>query len=352
METLKVGLVVNPIAGVGAALAWKGTDNVREAWRAVQSGSIQPCWKILNRAIASIRDNFIIDWILGGNYLNAPKGAIVNQLPENSRAIDTKKSVEIIIKHKIDLLLFVGGDGTAVDIGSIAKDIPILGIPCGVKIFSPCFLHRPEDLGPFLSKWDLSTNEIDLLDLDEVAYQEGNALPKLVGSALIPNTTLIQAGKVGSSTNDTPTFELIAERIQEEQWLQQTIAAGPGSTMRNIFLEFDMEKSLLGVDIIQNGTLIERDCTTETLLKHEIKEIWLSPIGNQGHIFGRGNRQIPASLIKTIGKKNITIFATLAKMQETPLLYIDTGDPDLDVTLQGYYHVIVGYYEEKLRKAI
>ncbi|MHA2092017.1 MAG: ATP-NAD kinase family protein, partial [Candidatus Kariarchaeaceae archaeon] len=206
--------------------------------------------------------------------------------------------------------------------------------------------------GRFLSMWDLSTSEIDLLDLDEVAYKKGDAQPKLVGSALIPNTTLTQAGKEGSSTNDTSTFELIAERIQEEQWLQRTIAAGPGSTMRNIFLEFDIEKSLLGVDIIQNGELVELDCTSETLLKHEIEEIWLSPIGNQGHIFGRGNRQIPASLIKTIGKKNIKIFSTLGKMQDTPILYIDTGDPDVDVTLQGYYHVIVGYYEEKMRKAI
>ena len=317
----------------------------------MKSEARQPSWDIPERALSSIRSDTDIKWILGGKYPNL-EGAVVYESPIESTAADSRNGVQAILQTQVDLIIFVGGDGTAVDIGSNVKEIPILGIPCGVKIFSPCFLHRPEELGRFISNWDLSTNEIDLLDLDEVAYRAGLAQPTLVGSARIPNTTLVQGGKVGSSSDDTSTFQLIAERIQEEHWLQRTIAAGPGSTMRNIFLEFDVEKSLLGVDIFQNGELIEHDCTSETLLKYKVQEIWLSPIGNQGHIFGRGNRQIPASLIKTVGKENIKIFSTLAKMQETPLLYIDTGDPDLDVTLQGYYNVIVGYYEEKMRKAI
>lgn len=352
MGPLKIGLVANPIAGVGAALAWKGTDDVKAAWKAVDSGIEQPVWKILKRAIKSIRNDLDIKWILGGKYQFSPEGEIVYDLPINSTAIDTQRAVKSILSQDIDLLLFVGGDGTALDIAKKVEKIPILGIPGGVKIFSPCFLHQPEDLGNVLANWDGSTRAVDLLDLDEEAYRRGEARAKLVGAIIIPDTQQVQSGKSSLGGFDEESYRLIAERITEENWLNKTIAAGPGSTMNKIFQALAISKSLLGVDIINNGIVQAIDCTTEQLEQFDIHEIWLSPIGNQGHIFGRGNRQISSTIIRSVKKKHIRLFSTPAKMQNTPKLYVDTGDPLLDKDLRGYYSVVVGYYEEILRKVI
>ncbi|MHA2251680.1 MAG: ATP-NAD kinase family protein [Candidatus Kariarchaeaceae archaeon] len=352
MTSLKIGLIVNPIAGVGAALAWKGTDDVQNAWDAVNSGEVQPIWDVIVRAINSISKDKHIKWSLGDNNQFFPIGDIVYELPLRSTAEHTKEAVKRVLMTQPNLILFAGGDGTALDVADEAKGTPILGIPGGVKIFSPCFLHRPEDLGDFLRNWDGQSNQVDLLDLDEEEYRQGFAKAKLTGSAMIPISEKVQVGKVGSSGSDTSSYELIAERIKEEGWLHTVIAVGPGSTMQGIFRLLNIEKSLLGVDVIDNGQLVAKDCTAKQLELYKIHELWISPIGNQGHILGRGNRQISPKIIRTIGKENIRIFSTPDKMLETPKLYIDSGSNELDKQLRGYYHVIVGYYEEKIRKAI
>ena len=100
-----------------------------------------------------------------------------------------------LLEQNVELILFVGGDGTAKDIAEMVSDTPILGIPGGVKIFSPCFLHKPEDLGELLENWNGEVKEVDILDLNESEYLKGNPISTLVGSALIPISTYIQAGK-------------------------------------------------------------------------------------------------------------------------------------------------------------
>jgi len=157
-------------------------------------------------------------------------------------------------------------------------------------------------------------------------------------------------GKMSWAGAEGETFRLIAQRIEEEGWLDQTLVIGPGSTMRNIFRELGLELSLLGVDVCQQGKLLLVDATQQQLDELAVDEIWITPIGNQGHILGRGNRQISASLIKKVGRSGIRVFATPEKIRQTPVLYVDTGDTDLDNQLRGYISVIVGYFEEILRK--
>ena len=64
----------------------------------------------------------------------------------------------------------------------------------------------------------------------------------------------------------------------------------------------------------------------------EVQEakIILSPIGAQGFILGRGNQQISARIVRRVGIGNIIVVATPHKLRETPLLYVDSGDPVLD----------------------
>ncbi len=357
---MKIGIIVNPIAGIGAKLAWKGTDNINEAWKLIENGLEQPIWNITERALNSIIDNTGIEWYFGGNLKKFIEidfnGIVVGELGSKTSAIDTQILFDKMKILNIDLLLFVGGDGTAVDIAKVSDNIPILGIPGGVKIFSPCFLHRPEDLGIFIENWTGKTQLIDIFDLDEDEYKKGKARAKLMGKAVIPIYDRIQSGK-SSWKSDSESLDGIAERILNEKLLDnKKIIVGSGSTLQNILHSIGIEKTLLGICILDDKKIKKIDCTFQDLDKYfkeyGIDEIWLSPIGKQGHIFGRGNRQIPITIIQSIGKNGIRLFSDKNKMNNTRNLFTDTGDKQLDVELTGYYKVYTGYHVAVIRKVI
>lgn len=351
---MKIGFLINPIAGVGAKLAWKGTDNITKAWEEVEKGAEQPAFNIAKKAIESINFGSRYEWYLCSDMDNLITGDIIYKFQKHSTKNDTINAMKVLLNLKIDLVLFVGGDGTAKDIASILKDkIPFLGIPAGVKMFSPCFLHRPDDLGSFLEKWNGSTKIVDIYDLDEEEYKKGLAIPKLVGYGRVPNTKIIQYSKISYFEADNSIYESFSQRILDEKLLDsKLILVGTGTTLYKIFQFLNIEISLLGVDIVKDGVVIKSDCTEKDLSEFDFDEIWITPIGHQGHIFGRGNKQISPKIIKQVGKGNIRIFSTKEKLNHTPFFYVDTGLNDLDIELKGYYKVITGYHEETLRKVI
>ncbi len=348
----RLGLVINPIAGMGAKFAWKGTDDIEKAWDLVQKGEKQVSYDIAKRAISSITNNDI-EWLVTDKQFSS-LGKVVYEMPKRSKPIHTKKAVQELVMQKVELIIFVGGDGTAAIVGkeTYERKIPILGIPAGVKIFSGVFLHKPEDLGIVLDVWDGKTKVVEIEDLDEEEYKKGRIIPKLVSAAYVPAIEQIQVGKsTFHQKSDEDTYRLIAQRIEEEGWLHGTILVGSGSTMQQIFIHMGLEKSLLGIDVFNGRERVLEDATYDELRKMRIDEVWVTPIGSQGHLFGRGNRQIPPDILKNVGKKGIRVFATPEKMQATPMLYIDTGDAELDKALQGYYKVVISYHESVLRKA-
>ena len=63
-----------------------------------------------------------------------------------SSALDTRKAAQMFLKDGVDLILFCGGDGTARDIfDAVGRNVPILGIPAGVKMYSAVFAIDPAD---------------------------------------------------------------------------------------------------------------------------------------------------------------------------------------------------------------
>jgi predicted polyphosphate/ATP-dependent NAD kinase len=80
------------------------------------------------------------------------------------------------------------------------------------------------------------------------------------------------------------------------------------------------------------------------LLQGEEAKILISPIGAQGFILGRGNQQISPRIVRRVGTGNIIVVATPHKLRETPVLYVDSGDTDLDAEFGKTVLVVSGYH--------
>lgn len=302
------------------------------------------------------------DVLKASGYMVGEDFGVVHNISEMSTAQDTKNACSKFREKKVDLILFCGGDGTARDIYSvIGKEIPIIGIPAGVKMFSAVFAVNPSSaaevvLGFFRNEY--KTIEAEIMDIDEDAYREGSLDAELFGYAQTPyEETLVQSGKsVYGGANEETAKEEIARYVVElmEENKDNLFILGAGSTVEAIGKELGVEKTLLGVDCVKNGKLVATDVNEKQLLQllenEEKATIIIGIIGSQGFVFGRGNQQISPAVIKKVGIEGIKIVATPTKMSQTPKLMVDTGDNDMDRMLSGYHKVIIGYHEMRMAK--
>ncbi len=280
---------------------------------------------------------------------------------ETNRA-DTIKAAKEMLRLKVDLILFAGGDGTARDIyEAVDGEVPALGIPSGVKIHSAVFAVNPKKAGDLAVKYlkeDLPLKEAEVMDVDEDAFREGRVSARLFGYLRIPyDIQLVQTSKMASAVTGNEEYQkkVIAAYVVEEMEDDYLYILGPGSTIKPIGDELDFKKTLLGVDVISQGKLIAKDVNESQLLKlikNRKSKIIVTPIGGQGYIFGRGNQQISPKVIKQIGKNNIVILATKNKINTIigKPLRVDTGDEHVDKLLTGYMRVITGFKEETVKK--
>jgi predicted polyphosphate/ATP-dependent NAD kinase len=275
---------------------------------------------------------------------------------------DTKRAARDMEGLKVDLVLFAGGDGTARDIcDAVDAQVPVLGIPSGVKIHSGAFAINPASAGDLAAKFlreNLPLKDAEVMDIDEEAFRKGWVSARLYGYLRIPyERMLVQDVKVGTSHEEDEEYQknVMAAYVAEEMEDDYYYIIGPGSTTKAIADELGFEKTLLGVDVIYRGKLVAKDVNEKQLLEliqgKKVK-IVVTPIGGQGYIFGRGNQQISPDVIKRVGKPNIMVVATKRKLNSIiskPLL-VDTGDEAVDRFLTGYIRVVVGYKEETVKK--
>ncbi|MHA1292559.1 MAG: ATP-NAD kinase family protein [Promethearchaeota archaeon] len=369
-----LGLIVNPISGMGGSVGLKGTDGKDILKKAIDLGAKPNApnrTKELLRELKSIKSKlkFITCPGIMGEFLlkelnfkyEVIKDPIFNKCEDlmNTTPIHTKKAAQIMKKNeKIKIILFIGGDGTARDIlDSIGKEKPCLGIPAGVKIYSSVFSINPKNAANLIIQflWDeIPLKESEVLDINEDEYRKGKLVSKLYGYMLTPYAPdLSQLSKEGTPDSDLNNQERIAKRVVEMLKKDVLYLIGPGTTTKTITDMLNQNKTVLGVDLLLNKKIIAYDLNEQKILERiegKKAKIIISLIGKQGFLFGRGNLQFSPKVLKKIGTKNIIIISTKYKLQNIPnqILRIDTRDSDLDEKMKGYYRIIVDYDEIKI----
>lgn len=344
-----IGFLVNPIAGMGGRVGLKGTDYVVDEARRRGALPVAPA-----RAIQAMRDidGHVLTCAgdMGATCIN--NGAEVVYTPAaRTTAADTRTACRRFLDKGVDAIVFCGGDGTARDIYSIVgQDVPILGIPAGVKMYSAVFALTPPAATVIIQHFlhdNAAVTEREIMDINERDMRNGRMNIRRYGIArTLTMPALVQRGKqLYHAVDETACKQQIASFLSLV--VQRGICIlGGGSTTAAIAAALDVQSSRLGVDVIIDSQLKVKDGSEAdilTALDGRPAQIVVSPIGRQGCILGRGNQQISPAVIKKVGVDNLIIAATPHKLNETPSLFVDTGDPQLDHIVAGHRQIITGY---------
>jgi predicted polyphosphate/ATP-dependent NAD kinase len=353
----RIGLIVNPVAGMGGSVGLKGTDgNVAEARK---RGAVPHAIDRAKVALALLAKSTDLAFVtcsgaMGEDILKEAGITgyrVLYHYTGESSSADTKKAVRTFIESGVDMVLFCGGDGTARDVFDVTgNDVPLLGIPAGVKMYSAVFAVDPASAADLVLAFDrLHLRDAEVLDVDENAYRDNQLKTRLYGIARTPVLAgKIQAAKqVYEEQDEERAKAAIAQFIDEIMLAGTLYIVGAGTTTEAITRRLGIKKTLLGVDVIRDRRLVATDCDEKSLLaladKYPDTRVIISPIGAQGFILGRGNQQISASLIRKIGIKKLIVIATPHKLAQLPRLYIDSGDAALDREFGDTIQIISGY---------
>lgn len=363
MEKKKLGLIVNPVAGLGGSVGLKGSDGLVE--EALARGAVPQSERraqVALQELLSLKDDVIVYTGSGsmGETLARELGfaCVVRDSARDAAttAADTQALSVWLQEQGMDLILFAGGDGTARDICATAKENSVfLGIPAGVKIHSPVYARSPATAGRlaalYLQGQVTSVIEGEVLDIDEDQYRQEIINTKLYGYLRIPaEPEYTQCRKCSSAASEEDSIAAIAEYVADTMEKNTYYIIGAGTTTRAVMRELELENTLIGVDLVYNYDLVANDVYGSQILEYigdKPAKLVVTVTGGQGFLFGRGNQQLTPEVLRRIGKENIIILATkekIIKLRGQPLL-VDTGDAELDQYLSGYHFVICDYNE-------
>ena len=361
-----IGIIVNPVAGMGGSVGLKGTDGDLYK-KALDLGAepITPDRTAL--CLTHIERTADIAFLaapgpMGGRYLDEAGLSfdVVGEIADQTSAQDTKTVAIQMLESGAALIVFVGGDGTARDVvDAIDAEIPVVAVPAGVKVYSSVFALNPRAAAEMIDAFveGASVAEEEVLDIDEEAFRHDRLDARHYGHLLVPQThRLLQHGKVASS--GSPSVEEakkdIAAFVVEQMDSETLYLLGPGTTVRAVTGALDLPKTLLGVDAVAGGQLIAEDVNESDILalleQYGKQVIIVTPLGGNAFIFGRGNKQFTLEVIRRVGTENVRVIATRQKLGALDCLRVDTGDVELDQELSGWTTVTVGYRENRMMK--
>ncbi len=366
----KLGVLVNPYAGIGGALALKGSDGPAIRQQALSMGAKQQAQDKSRLALLELhelKEQIHIYTASGdmGESLAVDMGFAhsVMYVPEHAQTegLDSELAAQALVDSDVDFILFAGGDGTARNICQVVgMSIPVLGVPAGCKIHSGVYAITPQAAGRVVKQVIqgqlVNVHEAQVMDIDEQLFRQGKVKAKLYGDMLVPSELqYVQAVKMGGKESDELVLDDIAAYIIEtmQEYPEHIFVMGSGSTVAHIMQSLGLENTLLGVDLVQNEDLLASDVTSEQLLAYTLEKptkLIITLIGGQGHILGRGNQQLSPEFIRRVGKQNILLVATKAKLSSLasrPLI-VDSGDLALNQELSGLITVHTGYRDQVL----
>lgn len=368
---MKVGFVVNPIAGMGGSVGLKGTDGQEILREAIARGAVRIAPARAVAALTQIKNMQIdVEFLTAEGEMGAAElaeagltGRVVAAVavPAKSTAEDTVRVVRTFADEGAELVLFAGGDGTARDVlRAVDSTVPILGIPAGVKMNSSVFSVTPEKTADAISAFIATgkVREAEVMDVDEEGFREGIVRAKLYGIAKVPDDSAsLQATKdVYHSVSADEEADELGKYLAENMAKGVFYIVGPGSTTAAVARNLSAVKTILGVDVFLDGRTVVRDGSESDLVRILAEgrpaKIIVSPIGAQGFFLGRGNQQISAKILKKVGRENVIVIATPTKLLGTPVLRVDTGDPGLDATFRGRIKVVTGYGRRRLVQVV
>lgn len=363
MEKKKLGLIINPVAGLGGSVGLKGSDGL--VAEALARGAVPQSGNraaVAMRELLGMREEVTVYTGSGsmGQAVAEELGfscvIMENAGGDTTTAQDTKALSQWLQAQGCELILFAGGDGTARDICTTAGGNAVfLGIPAGVKIHSPVYARSAATAGRLAALY--LAGEVDkvieeeVLDIDEELYRREIINTRLYGYLRIPGEPeYTQCRKCGSGAGEEDSIQAMAEYVADKMEKDIFYIIGAGTTTRAIMRELELENTLIGVDIVKDFELVANDVYGNQILDHigdGKARLVVTVTGGQGFLFGRGNQQLTPQVLRRIGRENIQILATkekIIKLRGQPLL-VDTGDPELDQQLSGYWQVICGYNE-------
>ncbi|MCW4006552.1 MAG: ATP-NAD kinase family protein [Candidatus Bathyarchaeota archaeon] len=363
LSVKRLGVIVNPVAGMGGPVGLKGTDGAEILERALALGA-KPVAPLKAKAffseLSAVKSG--LDLLVGAGdmgesearacgfectVLGKPK---VSTVPE-----DTCEVAQRMLKEGVDFLVFCGGDGTARNVLSVVGlQVPVLGVPTGVKMHSAVFALTPVAAARVVARFlwrGLPLHEAEVMDVDEAVFREGRVSAHLYGYVLAPyEPHLIQTNKLASpmTESELENQAALALYIIENMQPNTLYIICPGTTTRTIADLLDQKKTLLGVDLFVNKKIVAKDVTETQLLDAlrgaEAVQVVVTPIGGQGFVFGRGNQQISPRVLRGVGLDNVVVVATESKLRGLKSLKVDTGDAALDAELRARKMRVISDY--------
>lgn len=362
---MRLGLVVNPIAGLGGRLAFKGSDDIALVAAARERGEIPVAPARATEALQPLAAlSAGLEVLAYAGEMGEDEAREANLAPTVlgstgpvTSAEDTCAAAAAMADREVDLLLFAGGDGTAVDVlQAIGDRVPVLGIPAGVKMHSAVFALNPRSAGELVAHLARdgvrSLRRAEVMDVDETLLRAGSVSARLHGFLNVPDARRhLQSAKARSLGSEAAAQEAIAHHLVDNVLDARTWLIGPGTTTGVVLALVGLEKTLLGVDVIRAGVCLIADADERSLMELLARDevgIVVTPVGGQGFLFGRGNQQLSARVIEKVAPERIVVVATEAKIARLggASLRVDTGDPAVDAALGGYTRIVVGYNRE------
>lgn len=340
--TVRVGVLVNPIAGFGGMLALHGTDEL-PADRYDEAVRVNRAGRRMAQALESFQRTGV------------EAELVTAVFRERSTRDDTIAAARAFLADGVDVLLFSGGDGTATDLAeAIGTRMPVIGIPSGVKMHSEVFSRSPVAAGRLLADFVRGLAPAELADVLDVGEDDVSGV---VGTVLAPRSReVLQGAKTSAPSGSSAAAaralarDLVAGAPDGLTWV-----IGPGATAGAVADELGFAPTLRGVDVRHPSGEVELDVAEDRLHRLVVEaghpRLVLGVVGGQGFLLGRGNQQLSARVLEAIGIENIDIVATPDKVGalQPPVLLVDVDEP---TALVGYRRVLTGFRTSIVLKVV